>query len=169
MATAPMPLPPSPGKDNFSRMLMIGSSLFGGGSALYLAVQLVREQPDRAFTLMQKWGPGYLLAFFCAFALNKLVGKMVDGTQRTAERSSEAVEKVAEQMQSLAAAAHAQALATQAIADKDDRDKQEMQLLVGMVNDKVAQTLDEQKRQNRALERIENALNINRPEGSDPK
>jgi hypothetical protein len=52
----------------------------------------------------------------------------------------------------------------QAMADKDDRDKQEMQIVIGVVNNKVELALEEQKRGNRSLERIENALKINRPE-----
>ena len=79
------------------------------------------------------------------------------------------MDSVAVEQRSLAEAGHKQAMAMQSMADRDDRDKQEMQILIGVVNSKVEQTLDEQKRVNRALERIEDALNINRPKESDTK
>lgn len=161
--------PPAPSKDGLSRILMIGTSIFGGGSAVFLIVQLIRQEPDKAFKLLNAWGPGYLLALFIAFLVDRLMRKMMDGARSTSERSAEAIQQVATQMQSIAEAASRQAAAMQMAADKDDREKQEMQTLIGVVNSKVDQTLDEQKRQNRALERIENALNINRPEGSEQK
>jgi hypothetical protein len=170
MATTPMTqLPSSPGKDSFSRVLMIGMSVFGGGSVVYVVVQLIREEPDKAYRLAQQWGPGYLLALFVAYVVNKLLTRAMEMAQRTTDRSADAIGQVAEQMRSIADAAHSQASAMQLMAEKDDRDKQEMQTLVGVVNSKVDQTLDEQKRQNRALERIEDALKINRPEGSETK
>jgi hypothetical protein len=107
--------------------------------------------------------------------------KLLDGSARQAETSAAAIREVAVQMQSVAEATSRQALAMQTTADKDDRDKQEMQILIGVVNSKVDQVsgelkvhgkaiegaLDEFKRQNRALMRIEDALKINRPEESD--
>jgi hypothetical protein len=148
---------------------MYGASLFGGGSIAYAIVQLVREQPERAFELMTSWGPGYVLALLVAYALHRLLDKAVDAQSRSNESNAGAIRDVAVEMRRVAEATNAQALALQKTADKDDREKQEMQTLIGVVNSKVDQTLDEQKRQNRALERIEDALNINRPEGSESK
>lgn len=177
MATLPMNQPgaqPGGGK-SFPQMVMLATSLFGGGGIAYLVFQVVRDEPDKAFKLLSSWGPGYLLAACIAFGVNRLLVKALDAQMQASDRGSAAVERVAVQMQSLAEATNAQALALQKTADKDDRDKQEMQLLIGVVNSKVDQTLDEQRRQNRALERIENALSINRrsddqanrPEGSE--
>jgi hypothetical protein len=182
MATA-MPNLPSPSKDGFSRILMIGTSLCGGGSALYLIVQLVRDEPDRAFKLLSNWGPGFLLAFFISFLVSRLMDKLLEGSARQAESSAAAIREVAVEMRSVAEATSRQALAMQTTADKDDRDKQEMQILIGVVNSKVEQsmaemklhgqaiagTLEEIKRQNRALMRIEDALKINRPEESETR
>jgi hypothetical protein len=76
------------------------------------------------------------------------------------------MDRVAEQMKSIAEAGKAQAAALQSTADRDDRDKQEMQILIGVVNSKVEQTLDELKQHRRIFDRIEDALRINRPEES---
>jgi DNA anti-recombination protein RmuC len=123
MATMMPSLPQRPEKkDGLSTILMVGTSVFGGGTALYLILQLVREQPDQAFRLLQAWGPGYLLALFIAYALNKLLTKAVDMVSQFSERNSAAAEKVATQMQSIA-------VAMQTMADKDDRQVQEMQTL----------------------------------------
>lgn len=166
MATTMPSLPAQPsgdGKDGFSRLLLIGSSILGGGSALFLIVQLIRDEPSKSFDLLNRWGPGYLLALFIAFLVDRLIRKVMDTSDRQSERGTDAIREVAVQMRSIAEAAAMQATAMQAMADKDDRDKQEMQTLLGVLNSKVDQALDENRRGNRALERIEDALKINKP------
>jgi hypothetical protein len=172
MATTMPPLPQgagSQGKDGLSRMLMIGTSIFGGGSAVFLIVQVIREEPEKAFKLLTAWGPGYLLAFFIAFLVDRLMCKVMEGARSSSEMGALAVRDVAVEMRSIAEAANRQASAMQEMAQKDDRDKQEMQTLIGVVNSKIDQSLEEMKRQNRAFERIENALNINTPGESGTK
>jgi hypothetical protein len=167
LPTQPAASAASEAKDGFSRALVIGTSIFGGSSAVYLIVQVIREEPDRAFKLLNSWGPGFLLAFFIAFLVDRLIRRLADNalrvSERSSERSSDAVLEVAVQMRSIAEAANRQASAMQAMAEREDRDKQEMQTLLGVLNSKVDQALDENKRGNRALERIENALQINKP------
>jgi hypothetical protein len=162
-----LPSQVSPSKDGFSRMLVIGTSLLGGGSTIYVVVQLIREEPAKAFDLANRWGPGYLLALFIAFLVDRLIRKMIDSSRVTADSGADAVRELAVQVRSVAEANSRQASAMQAMADRDDRDKQEMQTLIGVVNSKVDQTLDEIKRQNRSFERIENALKINSAPGSE--
>lgn len=146
-----------------ANLLLLSTSFVGGGSIVFACFELIRSEPDRAFKLLQAWGPWFFLAMFVAWAFNRLVDRALDIAGRVGDRMAGSMENIAGQQQSLAEAAHAQALALQTTADKDDREKQEMQILIGVVNSKVEQTLDEQKRQNRALERIEDALKINRP------
>lgn len=167
MATTMPSLPGAPGKDGLSRALLIGTSLLGGGSAVFLITQLIREEPAKSFALMNTWGPGYLLALFIAFLVDRLIRKMIDSSRFTADAGADAVRELAVQVRSVAEANSRQASAMQAMADRDDRDKQEMQTLIGVVNSKVDQTLDELKRQNRSFERIENALKINSAPGSE--
>jgi hypothetical protein len=144
----------------------MGSSIFGGGAGLYLAYQLVRAEPARAYGLLNAWGPGYVLALVIAWALNKLLTRALEMAARSSELNTAAMDRVAEQMKSIAEAGKAQAAALQSTADRDDRDKQEMQILIGVVNSKVEQTLDELKQHRRIFDRIEDALRINRPEES---
>lgn len=168
MATT-APSLPAPSKDGLSKLLMIGTSIVGGGSAVFLITQLIRQEPARAFDLMNRWGPGYLLALFVAFLVDRLMRKMIDSSRATADNAAGALRELAMQVQSVAEANSRQANAMQTLADKDDRDKQEMQTLIGVVNSKVDQTLDELRRQNRSFERIEDALKINSAQGSETK
>jgi len=153
--------------DGFSTVLMVGVTVFGGGSFAYGIFQIIRSEPDKAFDLLKSWGPGFLLAIFIAWCVSNLFNRGLDVTVRTGDRSAAAMEGATIQMQSIAEAMHAQALALQSTADRDDRDKQEMQILVGVVNSKVEQALEELKFQRRTFERIEEALNIRRPQESE--
>ncbi|ODU52205.1 MAG: hypothetical protein ABT07_01370 [Microbacterium sp. SCN 70-10] len=143
--------------------ILVGGSMAGGGTAVFALIELMRSEPERAFALLQTWGPGFLLALFVAWSISRIITRALDVVERVGDRFAGSMENVAIEQRSLAEAAHAQAMAMQTMADKDDREKQEMQILVGVVNSKVEQTLDEQKRQSRTLERIEDALKINRP------
>ncbi len=155
--------PAKQGPSGIANLLLLSTSFVGGGSVVFACFELIRAEPDRAFKLLQAWGPWFFLAMFVAWAVSRLVDRALDMAERVGDRMAGSMENIAGQQQSLAEAGHAQAMALQATADKDDREKQEMQILIGVVNSKVEQTLDEQKRQNRALERIEDALKINRP------
>jgi hypothetical protein len=150
-----------------AQAILFGSGFAGGGTIVLGAIELVRSEPDKAFRLLHDWGPWCFLAMLVTYALSKVATRALDVAERVGDRLAGSMEDVAAQQRSLAEAGHMQALALQATADKDDRDKQEVQILIGVVNSKVEQTLDEQKRVNRALERIEDALNINRPKESD--
>ena len=161
-ATASTPTPPKR-LASVTQGILVGGSMAGGGTAVFALIELMRSEPERAFRLLQTWGPGFLLALFVTWCLSKILNRALDVVERVGDRFAGSVENVAIEQRSLAEAAHAQALAMQTMADKDDREKQEMQILIGVVNSKVEQTLDEQKRQNRTLERIEDALKINRP------
>src|SRR6185437_7902310 len=152
-----------------STVAMLGASLFGGGGVAYLAFELLRDQPDKAFRLLEVWGPGYLLAFFVGLLLYRLLNRAVDVTMHSSQTNAAAVQEVAVQMRSVAEAMSAQAIALQKAADKDDNEKREMQILIGVLHDKVEDIRTEQKGGSRALQRIENALKINQPEGSDAK
>jgi hypothetical protein len=156
---------PAPSKDGLSKLLMIGTSIVGGGSAVFLITQLIRQEPTKAFALLNTWGPGYLLALFIAFLVDRLIRKLIDSSRITADSAAASIRDLAVQVQSVAEANGRQAKAMQVLADRDDRDKQEMQTLIGVMNAKVDQTLDELKRQNRSFERIEDALKINSATG----
>ena len=150
-------------KIGLAQGLLVGSGIAGGGTIVVSLIELIRSEPEKAFKLLHDWGPWYFLAIFVAYAVSKLFNRGLDIAEHVGDRVAGSIESLVVEQRSLAEASHAQALAMQTMADKDDRDKQEMQILVAVVNSKVEQSLDEQKRQNRALERIEDALKINRP------
>jgi hypothetical protein len=145
-----------------ANVLLLGTSFVGGGSIVFAFSELIKSEPDRAFALLQAWGPWFFLAMFATWAASKLIDRVLSMAERVCDRMAGSMDHIAVHQQSLAEAGHAQAIAMQTMADKDDREKQEMQILLGVVNSKVEQTLEEQKRQNRAFERIEDALKINR-------
>jgi hypothetical protein len=138
MATTMPSLPAQPAakRDTLSTVLMLGTSVFGGGTAAYLIFQLIREQPDQAFKLLQAWGPGYLLALFIAWALNKLLGKAVDIIGGSSERNAIAIGDVAVQMKAMAAA-------VQSTADKDDRERDRLATLVEYSASQSRQALEQ--------------------------
>lgn len=158
------PAPGSPKRlASITQGILVGGSMAGGGTVAFALIELMRSEPERAFRLLQTWGPGFLLALFVAWCVSRIINRALDIAERVGDRLAGSLENVAIEQRGLSEAGHAQAMAMQTMADKDDREKQEMQILIGVVNSKVEQTLDEQKRQNRTLERIEDALKINRP------
>jgi hypothetical protein len=161
MATMMPSLPTTPQRpDSLTRVLMIGSSLLGGGSVTYLVVQLIRDEPDRAFKLLGNWGPGFLLAFFIAYLVSRLMDKMLEGSARQAQDSAAAIREVAVEMRSIAEATAKQASAVQVAAEKNDSVTQEMQILIGVVNSKVEQTLNELRSHRDVFARIEEVLKV---------
>jgi hypothetical protein len=136
---AAVPVP----RDGLSKILLMGTSIFGGGAGLYLAYQLVRAEPARVYTLLQSWGPGYVLALFIAWALDRLLRKAVDMMAQSGMANATAVGQVAIEMRSIAEASHAQALALQTAADKDDRERDRLATLVEYSASQSRQALEQ--------------------------
>jgi hypothetical protein len=162
MATAMPNLPQRPKSLGEMATVVVGSLLTGGGIA-YATVELIRAEPSRSFDvigIMLKWGPGYILAGLVAYLVSRLLDKALDGWRGEGELSAAAVREVAVEMRAIAEATARTAAALQTTADKDDRDKQEMQILIGVLNDKVVQVRDEQKLQIKAIELQGEAIKV---------
>ncbi len=113
--------------------LVLGTSIVGGGSVVYAAFELIQAQPDRAFRLLQSWGPGFLLALFIAWSLSRIVNRAIDVAEKVGGRVALSLENVATEQGK-------QALAQQAAADKDDRQLQEMQTLTALTAQRSEKT-----------------------------
>jgi hypothetical protein len=119
--------------DTLTNLILLGSSFAGGGTLLYAIIGLIRDQPDRAFALLQKWGPWFFLAFFVTWIVYKLLEPVVTAIVEAFGRISASTEKQAESMGLLAAA-------VQKSADKDDRQVQEMQTLTALTAQRSEKT-----------------------------
>lgn len=129
---------------NVTQGMLVGGGFAGAGTVVLGAVELIRAQPDKAFTLMERWGPWFFLAIFSVWAANGLMNRGLDVVERIGERFADSVDKIANEQQSLAtsqerlcasqekmaSAAQEQAVALQRTADKDDREQERMATLV---------------------------------------
>ena len=116
-----------------ANLILLGSSFAGGGTLLFALFGLIRDQPDRAFKLLEQWGPWFFLAFFGSWIVFKLLEPMVTGIVSAFSRISASTEKQAESMGMLA-------IAVQKSAEKDDRQVQEMQTLTALTAQRSERT-----------------------------
>lgn len=133
LQTTPLPLDKAKPLRGIGNMLMMGTSFAGGGAIVLAAFELIRAEPDRAFRLLQTWGPGFILVLFIAWAIQQLVGRALDIAERVGGR-------IADAMESQSVSLQGQALAIQQSADKDDRQVQEMQTLTALTAQRSEKT-----------------------------
>jgi hypothetical protein len=152
-------------RTSVGNMLVLGSSFVGGGSIVLAVVELVRSEPERAFRLLQTWGPWAILALLASWFIYQLTGQALELAGRVGGR-------IADAMESQAISIKAQAVATQQLADKDDRQVQEMQALTALTAQRSEKTFtmlqsyheDNQliaKMQQETLARIEQKVDAN--------
>jgi hypothetical protein len=109
---------------------------FGATTAIALlmaAFKMLEAQPDQAFGLLRSWGPSFLIGAMALWLFSSLLERAVDkGLQILREyfsATAAAQEKSADATKESAVALQALATGVQRIADKDDRQMQEMQTL----------------------------------------
>lgn len=139
----------------FGQTLLIGGGCVGGGTIVLSAIEIIRSEPEKAFKLLHDWGPWFFLAMLIVWVLGGIMNRALSIAERVGDRMAGSLESVAEQQQSLAEAARVQADALKVASEKDDREKQEMQVLIGVVNSKVDQM-------GRNVDRILETLKANR-------
>lgn len=118
---------------SMANIFLVGTSFIGGGSVLFAGLGLIRDQPDRAFGLLQAWGPWFFLASFIAWAVSRLSDRAIEIFGRVGDRLADSVEKIATEQ-------GRQAIALQTAADKDDRQLQEMQTLTSLTAQRSEKT-----------------------------
>ncbi len=128
----------------FNPVSKLKSWLFGGPGAIVLAIlatyfALFKGQAG-VLQVLQSWGPSFPISLICIGVVSVYLGAQID-IQRDSAESYGAI---------------AQSL--QKIAEKDDRDKQEMQILIGVVNNKVEQTHELTRQTNRSLDETKRSL-----------
>ena len=123
---------PTPSKRlaGITQGLLVGGSMAGGGTVVFGAIELIRSEPDKAFRLLESWGPWFFLALFIAWALTKLGNRLLDVVERLGDRMADAMENVAGEQKNQAEAMKEQALALQAQASKDDRERERLSTMV---------------------------------------
>lgn len=131
MGSLGLPTPsPAPNKgtfpSTFGNMLALGGSFVGGGSIVIAAIELVRTEPDKAFKLLQNWGPWFILALFVAWVVYALASRALDLAGTVGGRIADAMES--------------QAVSIRQLADKDDRQAQEMQVLTSLTAQRSEKT-----------------------------
>jgi len=116
---------------------VVGGGFMGGGTVIFGAFELVRSEPDKAFKLLEVWGPWFILALFSVWAANGLILRVLAALERIGGRFADSMDKVADKQERLADAQDRLAdsneriaTATQQAADKDDRERERMSILV---------------------------------------
>lgn len=132
---AATPAPNTGRRDLLTNLVVMGCSGAGMASIVYALIGLVRDEPERGFRLLQVWGPWFFLAMFASWILYKLLEPLVSGAVASFGRISAAVEKQAESAGVLAAA-------VQGLAEKDDRQVQEMQTLTSLTAQRSERTYE---------------------------
>lgn len=172
MVTQPEQQAPKRNLAGITQGLLIGGSMAGGGTAVFALVELARSAPDKAFHLLHDWGPWCFLSMFVAYAISKIANRGLDVAESVSTRIADAMDRVATQQESQAAAMRDQAAALQKSADKDDRNLQELQTLTSLTAQRsektyaMMQSFHEDSRmilqqQQATLDRIEAKVNRN--------
>lgn len=138
--------------------LLIGGSFAGGGTVVLGAIELIRSEPDKAFRLLESWGPWFFLALFIAFAMSKLGNRLLDVFERLGDRVADSLENVAAEQKNQADAMQNQALALQAQASKDDRERERLSTMVDYGAQQARQALEIVQAQGATLAKIAGQL-----------
>jgi hypothetical protein len=115
---------------SFRQAFLIGGSFMGGGSVIFGAFELMRSEPDKAFKLLEIWGPWFIIALFSVWAANGLMLKAIAGVERIGDRVCDSFDKVAAEQKRLADSQDVIATAAKATAEVDDRERERMSVLI---------------------------------------
>lgn len=121
-----------PQDENTSRLAVIRQGvvvlggLFGTGTVAFALIDLVRQEPDKAFGLLKIWGPWFFLALFVAWSLNGLLAQGLRAFEKWVDRFCDSLDKVAGEQKRLADSQQVLADAAKAASEKDDRDRDRM-------------------------------------------
>ena len=136
-------------KDVFTKLphLLLGG---GVGAGAMIAYELAEREPKALIETFQHWGALSFLILVGMVLLSQGAGRVLDlgqrmlaSTEKNGERMLASTEKNAEGMQKLADA-------VQALANRDDREKEEQRRLlsfVGSQQEKILAAMDELKQQ----------------------
>jgi hypothetical protein len=137
------------------QIAMKGGAWIGGGSAVLGIVELLKSMPDRGVGLLLAWGPWFFLAGGFLYVLQSIAIAAIRARQQSDQLMSNAIDRMSAQQERLATAA-------EAAASRDDRQIEQMQILVSTVVMQTKRVLRRLHGQDRALERLEDKLGINR-------
>ena len=152
-----------------SRWLKDG--LLGGVGILairisYVYLKAFAARPD----LLARMGPGLILGILALSIAGVLVNQLVDALGKGISRIAESTERTAacqaegaEAQRQLAASQAVIATSIQQLACKDDRQLQQFEVLIGTVVVQARRIIRKLHAQDRALERLEDKVGINRP------
>ncbi len=131
----------------------IGVVLGGAGSAAVVlgGYQLLRQQPDRAFALLQGWGPAFLLGLVALVVM----GRFLDGLSQGVRESFSVV---AGAVQNQAEASGRTADALTRLADQGGRQAEEIQRLVVYAGREFPSIYERFDRQDEALKSLANSV-----------
>jgi hypothetical protein len=123
------------------------------GAAIVLgAYQVLRAEPEKAFALLQAWGPVFLVAIVAIFIL----GKFLDGLNSTVRESFSVV---ASSVQNSAEAAGRTADALTRLADQGGRQAEQVQRLAIYAAQEFPQVYERFDRQDEALGKLAESVN----------
>ena len=129
--------------------LLAGSGIVGGGTVVISVIELLKSQPDKAFRLLETWGPWFFLAFFSVWAANGLMNRALDAAERLGDRVADSMDKMAVQQEQLAfsqaklaVAAQESATAAQLTAARDNREADRMATTVDYAAQQSRETKD---------------------------
>jgi hypothetical protein len=106
--------------------ILMGGGLMGGGTIVFSAFELIRSEPEKAFKLLHDWGPWCFLCIVITVIVGKIGTRCLDLLQTFGVRIADAMDSQAEAMQKM--------------ADKDDRNLQEMQTLTSLTAQRSEKT-----------------------------
>jgi len=109
---------------------LVGGSFMGGGSIIFGAFELMRSEPDKAFKLLEMWGPWFILALFSVWAANGLMMRAITAAERLGDRVCDSFDKVAGEQKRLADSQDVIASAAKLNSERDDRERERMSTLV---------------------------------------
>lgn len=132
----------------------IGVAIGGAsGAAVILGgYEILRSQPDKAFALLQAWGPVFLVSIVAIF----VVGKFLDGLNSTVRESFSVV---AAGVQNSAEAAGRTADALTRLADQGGRQAEQVERLAIYAAQEFPQVYERFDRQDEALGKLAESVN----------
>lgn len=139
----------------FRRGLLRNVSLaLGGASGVAVILggyELLQRQPERAFALLQSWGPAFLIALLAIFTL----GTFLAGVNATLRES---VTMIAESAKEGAQASARTADALTRLADQGSRQFEEVQRMSIYVSRELPHLYERLDRQDEMLEAVSDSL-----------
>jgi hypothetical protein len=153
--SAPTGESPSP-IAQLGKFALKGTAFIGGGSFVLAVVELLRSDPETWSSLLRAWGPQALLAGGFLYVLNNIAVASIRAREKSDALMSAAIDRMSTQQERLATAA-------ETAAAKDDRQFEALQILISTGVQQSKRVLRKLHAQDRALERLEDKMGINRP------